>query len=88
MELPGQFSVRGGIIDIYPLTEECPYRIELWGDDIESIRSFDVESQRSVEELDDICIYPSSEMILTDERIDKGLKRISDGAVCKAHKNG
>ena len=78
VELPGQFSVRGGIIDIYPLTEECPYRIELWGDDIESIRSFDVESQRSVEELDDICIYPSSEMILTDERIDKGLKRISE----------
>lgn len=76
VELPGQFSVRGGIIDIYPLTEECPYRIELWGDDIESIRSFDVESQRSVEELNDICIYPSSEMILTDERINKGLKRI------------
>lgn len=76
VETPGQFSVRGGIVDIYPLTEECPYRVELWGDDIESIRSFDVESQRSIEELRDICIYPSSEMILTDTRINKGLSRI------------
>ncbi len=44
----GQFAVRGGIIDIYPLTEENPYRIELWGDEIDSIRSFSAESQRSL----------------------------------------
>ena len=49
VELPGQFSVRGGIIDIYPLTEENPWRIELWDDEIDSIRSFDAESQRSLE---------------------------------------
>lgn len=77
VEMPGQFSVRGGIIDIYPLTEECPYRIELWGDDVDSIRSFDVESQRSIEEVDSVKIYPSCEMVLTDERIEKGLARIS-----------
>lgn len=76
VEAPGQFSVRGGIIDIYPLTEECPYRIELWGDDIESIRSFDAESQRSIEEIGAIDIYPSCEMVLTDERIVKGLDAI------------
>lgn len=78
VEVPGQFSVRGGIIDIYPLTEECPYRVELWGDDIESIRSFDVETQRSIEEVDGIKIYPSCEMVLDDKRISKGLKKIEE----------
>ncbi len=76
VETPGQFSVRGGIIDIYPLTEECPYRVELWGDDIDSIRSFDVESQRSIEEVNSVKIYPSCEMVLTEERIEKGLALI------------
>ncbi len=61
IEGPGQFAVRGGILDIYPLTEELPVRIELWGDEIDSIRSFDVESQRSVENLQEITIYPASE---------------------------
>ena len=50
-EAGGQFAVRGGIIDIYPLTEENPYRIELWGDEIDSILSFSAESQRSLENL-------------------------------------
>ncbi|MBQ8912878.1 MAG: transcription-repair coupling factor, partial [Lachnospiraceae bacterium] len=76
VEERGQFSVRGGIIDIFPLTEECPYRVELWGDDVFSIRSFDVESQRSIEEVDEIRIYPSCEMVLTDERIGKGITAI------------
>ena len=49
---PGQFAVRGGIIDIYPLTEELPIRIEFWGDEVDSIRTFDVDSQRSVENLE------------------------------------
>lgn len=73
VETPGQFSVRGGIIDIYPLTEECPYRVELWGDEVDSIRSFDVESQRSIEEVTAVKIYPSCEMVLTEDRIEKGL---------------
>ena len=58
---PGQFAVRGGILDIYPLTEEVPIRIELWGDEIDSIRTFDVESQRSIENLEQISIYPASD---------------------------
>ena len=47
----GQFAIRGGIIDIYPLTEENPYRIELWDDEVDTIRAFDVESQRSISSL-------------------------------------
>ncbi len=61
IESPGQFAVRGGILDIYPLNEEVPIRIELWGDEIDSIRTFDVESQRSIENLQEITIYPASE---------------------------
>ena len=76
VEERGQFSVRGGIIDIFPLTEECPYRVELWGDEIYSIRSFDAQSQRSIEETDELNIYPSCEMVLTEERIEKGIAAI------------
>ena len=60
----GQFSVRGGIIDIFPPTEELPVRIELWDTDIDSIRSFDPESQRSVDRLGRVEIYPAREQEL------------------------
>lgn len=76
VETPGQFSVRGGIIDIFSLTEECPYRVELWDDDIDSIRSFEVESQRSMEHVEEFVVYPASEMILDDERIHRGITLI------------
>ena len=61
IEGPGQFAVRGGIMDIYPLTEETPIRIELWGDEVDSIRTFDVESQRSIENLQEFVIYPATD---------------------------
>lgn len=50
-------------------------RIELWGDEIDSIRSFDAESQRSIENLDEITIYPAAEMLLSDEVLKKGIKK-------------
>ena len=68
-EVPGQFSVRGGIIDIFPLTLDNPVRIELWGDEIDSIRSFDPESQRSIENLEEVTIYPAAEMVLEHSRL-------------------
>lgn len=76
VEAPGDFAVRGGIIDVFPLTEECPYRIELWGDEIDSIRSFDVSSQRSIEQVERILIYPAMEIILDESHINVGLKKI------------
>ncbi|MDY4204541.1 MAG: transcription-repair coupling factor, partial [Porcincola intestinalis] len=51
VQQPGQYAVRGGILDIYPLTEENPVRIELWGDEIDSIRSFDAQSQRTIDNI-------------------------------------
>lgn len=76
VEAPGEFSVRGGIIDIYPYTGDCPYRLELWGDEIDSIRSFDAESQRSIEEVKQLTVYPATEIILDEERIASGIHKI------------
>ena len=76
VEAPGQFSIRGGIIDIFDLTQENPYRIELWGEDVESIRSFDILSQRSIEKLESISIYPATEMVLSREELLAGIKAI------------
>jgi transcription-repair coupling factor (superfamily II helicase) len=56
VELPGEFSVRGGILDIFPPDEDDPVRIELFGDDVESIRRFDVASQRSLETLESTTV--------------------------------
>lgn len=76
VEAPGDFAIRGGIIDIFPLTEEAPYRIELWGDEIDSIRTFDISSQRSIEQVDRLIIYPAAEIIPDDVRLREGLKKI------------
>ncbi|MDO4555716.1 MAG: transcription-repair coupling factor [Lachnospiraceae bacterium] len=76
VDSPGQFAIRGGILDIFPLTEECPYRIELWGEEVDSIRSFDAESQRSIEQVDELYVYPAAEMIIDPARLEKGLDRI------------
>ncbi len=62
IESPGQFSQRGGIIDIFPFTEENPIRIELNGDCVESIRFFDLESQRSISRLKEISLLPQREL--------------------------
>ena len=74
----GQFSIRGGIVDIFPLTEETPVRIELWDDEVDSIRSFDVESQRSVEELEEVTLYPAAEVVLESGRLEEGLRAIEE----------
>ena len=75
-ETMGEFSVRGGILDIFPLTEDNPFRIEFWGDEVDSIRSFDAESQRSIENLEEISIYPACELVLTAQERQAGIGRI------------
>lgn len=83
VEAPGQFSVRGGIVDIFDLTSENPVRIELWGDEVESIRTFDVLSQRSIEEnMTQVSVYPAAELILPQSVLDAGFYRIEKD--CKA----
>ena len=76
VEGAGQFAIRGGIVDIFDLTEENPYRVELWGDEVDSIRSFDVLSQRSSQELAGVNIYPATEVVLFEGEIEKGIAAI------------
>ena len=76
VEAPGEVSMRGGIIDIFDLTEENPYRIELWGEDVESIRAFDLDSQRSLEKLNSVSVFPATEIILTEDELKSGLEKI------------
>ena len=80
VETEGQFSIRGGIIDVFPMTEENPVRIELWGDDIDSIRIFDVSTQRSLKELDEVTIFPASETVLTTDEKEAGIAKIEKDA--------
>ena len=80
VEVPGKFSIRGGIMDVFSLTEDNPWRIELWGDEVDSIRSFDAESQRSIENLEEITIYPATEVVLDKETIRQGIKAIEKEA--------
>ncbi len=74
----GQFAVRGGIIDIYEATGEEPYRIELWDDEIDSIRTFNVQTQRSINKIQSICIMPNQEIIFGLEVIQKAIPNIMD----------
>ncbi|EIJ80083.1 transcription-repair coupling factor [Bacillus methanolicus PB1] len=76
---PGEFSIRGGIIDIYPLTEPEPIRIELFDTQIDSIRSFSLEDQRSKEKLAEILIGPATEIPLEPEHIDNIINKLEDG---------
>ena len=67
VEEPGQFAIRGGILDVFSATEENPWRVELWGDEIDDIRIFEADSQRSVSNVEEITIYPATEDVGIDD---------------------
>ena len=75
-DMPGQFAVRGGIVDVFPVQDEVPVRIEFWGDAIDSIRSYDAASQRSIANTDSCTIFPAQEITISKEEQEKGLKQI------------
>lgn len=76
---PGEFSLRGGIIDIYPLTEEKPIRIELFDTEVDSIRYFDVEDQRSLSKIDSVVMGPANEVVLFEQHYENGAKKLEEG---------
>jgi transcription-repair coupling factor (superfamily II helicase) len=75
-EGPGEFSVRGGVIDIWPSTAEAPVRIEQFGDEIESLRWFNPSTQRSHDKLDALVILPAREMTLETEATERATEQI------------
>ncbi len=78
---PGEFSVRGGIIDVFSFSNDEPYRIEFFGDEVDSIRSFDVETQLSTEQVKKISVMPNVENKKLDEIRESFLKYISANTV-------
>lgn len=78
VENKGEFAIRGGIIDIFSYTDEAPVRIELWDTEVDSIRMFDVESQRSIERLQSYSIFPATEYIFTEDELKNGLYNIKE----------
>lgn len=73
---PGDFAIRGDIVDIYPLNVDNPVRIDFFGNQVEKIKFFDTETQRSMEELGDIDVLPANDRIITDEQVTSGLKKL------------
>ena len=78
---PGEFSVRGGIVDVFSFSHDEPYRIEFFGDEIDSIRTFDIETQLSTDKVKKIGIMPNVENKLLDESRESFLKYISNKTV-------
>ena len=78
VEGKGEFSFRGGILDVFPPNAVYPYRIELFGDEIDSIRTFNIESQRSIEKIDKFDIFPAKEVIVDEEVKEKAINRITE----------
>ncbi|MCF6094697.1 transcription-repair coupling factor [Microaerobacter geothermalis] len=82
VEDPGEVSIRGGIIDIFPLIYDSPIRIELFDDEVDSIRRFDPSNQRSLENVQEIVIPPRDELIVSPNRLqmaaDELEKKLSD----------
>ncbi|AOY05717.1 transcription-repair coupling factor [Bacillus subtilis] len=83
---PGEFSIRGGIIDIYPLTSENPVRIELFDTEVDSIRSFNSDDQRSIETLTSINIGPAKELIIRPEEKARAMEKIDSGLAASLKK--
>ncbi len=78
---PGEFSVRGGIVDVFSFSNDNPYRIEFFGDEVESIRSFDVETQLSIEKQKKITIIPNVENKFFQENRESFLEYINNQTV-------
>jgi transcription-repair coupling factor len=75
---PGEFSIRGGILDVYPLTEDYPVRLELFDDVIDSIRYFSIENQRSLEKIQEIVLGPAREMIFEKEHMESVIRKLKE----------
>ncbi len=76
VEAPGQYSIRGGIIDVFTLLDEQPFRIELFGDEVDSIRKIDLSAQRSKEETAEIIIPPFANLIIDEEVVKRAYPKI------------
>ncbi|GAA0371025.1 transcription-repair coupling factor [Alkalibacterium iburiense] len=75
---PGEFSMRGGIIDVYPLTEKNPVRIELFDIEVDSLRCFDADTQRSNETVEAVTLIPATDTLLLLDEKEESVKRLEE----------
>ncbi|HJW47344.1 MAG TPA: transcription-repair coupling factor, partial [Lysobacter sp.] len=75
---PGDFAVRGGLLDVYPMGADSPFRVELLDDEIETIRAFDPESQRSLDKIDAVHLLPGREVPLDETALKHALDALRD----------
>ncbi|HEN2224412.1 TPA: transcription-repair coupling factor, partial [Streptococcus agalactiae] len=73
---PGEFSQRGDILDIFEMTQEYPYRLEFFGDEIDGIRQFDIDTQKSLKQLESVQISPADDIILQDADFERAKKKL------------
>jgi len=74
VETAGEYAVRGGILDVFPISEDNPYRIEYWGDEIDDIKVFDAASQRSIEPVEEAVLCPAVEILLSEKEREAGFR--------------
>lgn len=67
VEQPGEFAIRGSIVDVYPLDADYPVRLDFFDTELDSMRSFDAENQRSIENIDSLTILPATDLVLSDD---------------------
>ena len=77
VEGKGEFSLRGGLLDVFPADSIYPYRVELFGDQIDSIRTFNPSSQRSIEKVEEIKIFPAKELVISKDIVGRAVNRIN-----------
>ena len=75
---PGEFSIRGSIVDVYPLNDEYPVRVELFDVEIDSIRYFEADTQRSLENLEEVTISPMTDLVFSKADMNHGMMRLQD----------
>ena len=78
VEQPGEFAIRGGIIDVFSLIETQPYRIELWGDEVDLIKKFNASDQKSTEQVEEAVIYPACEFVLDSKQVVSGIEKMKE----------
>lgn len=88
VEARGQFSLRGGILDVFSVGAEDPYRIEFFGDEVDSIRSFDAKTQRSVGNLQSVEIYASKEIVIDWKNVEPLIRAMESDLKKTAEKLG
>ena len=81
VEGQGQYCIRGGIVDFYPFNSDMPYRVELFDTEVDTVRTFDPLSQRTVDKVSDVSVIPASEYVLTAVEKNKLLEQLNELAI-------